>query len=135
MTPIFGEDVAVAAWVSERIGRPIEPPYTAIGFRDHNGGLAGVVFNDYVPGGNIEMTVASDVRFTRRMFKIIARYVFGQLGCCRLTVRTRKSNAAVCEMAERIGFVREATLKDFFGPGDHAELFRMLRRDCKRWLH
>lgn len=135
MRVIVGRDLQVAAWVSERIGRLIEPPFTAIGFTGEDGRGVGVVFNDYVPGGNIEMTVAAERPFTRGMFAVIARYVFGELGCCRLTVRTMKSNTAVCDMAKRIGFVREATLTDFFGPGEHAELFRMLRKDCKRWLH
>ena len=53
MDAITGNDVAVAAWLSERIGAPILPPYTAIGFGRGDAILAAAVFNDYTPG-NVE---------------------------------------------------------------------------------
>lgn len=135
MTPILGHDVSVAMWVSERVGQNFAPPFTAIGFGNRGGIAAGAVFNDYVPYGNIELTLAADRPFTRSMLRTLAAYVFGQLGCSRLTVRTRQDNENVCNMAKRFGFVREATLKDYYGTDQNAELFRLLRKDVKGWLH
>lgn len=135
MTPVFGQDIGVALWVGERVGHHFYPPFTAIGFGDRGGLVAGAVFNDYTPHGNIELTLASDRPFTRTMLRTLAAYVFGQLGCSRLTVRTRQDNERVCRMAKKFGFVREATLRDYYGTGENAELFRLLRADCKEWLH
>jgi RimJ/RimL family protein N-acetyltransferase len=127
------DEITLAGWVSERIGRVIEPPYTVLGFEDQTDVVAAAVFNDYQPGGNIEMTFAADQPFTRGMFRAIAHYVFVQLGCARLTVRTKQANECICDLATRLGFRREATLKDYFGKKEHAELFRMTRKEC-RWL-
>lgn len=133
MNIVLGHDFEIAKWVSDRIGYNIEPPFTAIGFSNGTGLKAGAVFNDYVPRGNIELTLAMECPFTRGMLRALALYVFDQLDCARLTVRTRQTNQAICDMARRAGFVREAAQKDYFGPGQSAELFRMLRKDC-RWL-
>lgn len=133
MQPLYGHDDAVAAWVSVRLNSIIHPPFVAIGFMRGNVLSAGAVFNDHVPGGNIEMTIASDGPLSRAMFAEIARYVFVQLKCSRLSVTTHDRNEAVKNMALRIGFKRESIRADYFGEGDHAALFRMKRRECK-WL-
>lgn len=134
MTPEIGNDIAVAEWVSARIGDVIEPPFTAIGFVSFGRRVAGSVFNDYKPYGNIELTFAADVPFTRGMLRVIANYTFVRLQCSRLTVRTKQTNTGLCDILRRLGFVRETTMKDYFGPGINAELFRLLRREAKGWL-
>lgn len=133
MRLMLGRDFDVAQWVSRRIGQNVEPPFTAIGFARGDDLVGGAVFNDYVPGGNVEITLAADEPFTKGMLHAIAHYVFEQLGCVRLQARTKQTNVKVCKMVRRAGFVREAALKDFYGPGENAEMFRMLRKECK-WL-
>ena len=55
MQLLVGHDIAVAGWVGGRIGVPMTPPYTALGFLDREGTLAaGFVFYGFVPRGNID---------------------------------------------------------------------------------
>ena len=132
MTPVYGLDSEVCKWVSGRIGAAIFPPFTAIGFEKGGALVAGVVFNDYIPGGNIEMTLASDAGVKRQIIRVIADYVFRQLGCKVLSIRTKKRNKLVCDIAIRAGFKYATTIPDYFG-NDSAVLFRMRRDEC-RWL-
>ena len=60
MRLLLGHDVAVAEWIGGRIGAPIIPPYTALGWINGDGDLAvGFVFSNYTPGGNIDMGLAA----------------------------------------------------------------------------
>ena len=133
MRLVLGRDFEVAQWAFRKLGHNIEPPFTAIGFSGSGGIEVAAVFNDYVPGGNVELTMVAERPFTRFMLGVIAEYAFRQWGCARLSVKTKRDNARVISIARRAGFVREATLKDYYGPGENAELFRMLKKDC-RWL-
>lgn len=134
MRPVYGEPNRTALWVSERIGRLIHPPFMAIGWTRNGRDLcAGAVFNDYYERGNIELTLACDGPMARSMFAEIARYVFVQLKCSRLSVTTSIHNEPVKDLAIRAGFKPESVRADYYGEGDHAALFRMKRRECK-WL-
>jgi RimJ/RimL family protein N-acetyltransferase len=130
MDVIIGDDFAVASWVSERIGAPFLPPYTAIGFGEPL--VAGAVFNDYT-GGNVEVTVATDGPFTRGMIRTVSHYVFVHLGCSRMSIHTRTADTKTRNMARRAGFVQECVRMHYYGENKHAALYRMLRKEC-RWL-
>jgi RimJ/RimL family protein N-acetyltransferase len=108
-----------------------QAPYTAIGWTDEAGAiLGGAVFNNW-NGANVELSLAGRGSISRQAFRDIARYVFGQLGCRRLTMHTKASNLRLILQAERNGFAREGMRKDFF-PDDDAVSLVMLRSRC-RW--
>lgn len=133
MRPVYDDGQRVTWFVCDRIGRLIHPPLIAIGFERDGVLKAGAIFNDYQPGGNIELTLASDVPFTRGMIGVIAHYVFVQLKCTRLSLTTNLTNERVIGLARKAGFRQEAIRSDYFGPGEHAVLFGMKRSRCK-WL-
>lgn len=134
MQILLGHDVAVAQWVGEKIGTPIAPPYTAIGFIDRGGTLrVGFVFFRYEPGGNLDFTLAATAPLQRGMLRAVGHYVFEQLGCRRLTSRPRAGQARQADMLKRAGFVLEARLKDYYADDDALQ-FRLLRRDAMRWM-
>lgn len=140
-----GHDATIAEWVGARIGVPVAPPYTALGWiedfvdqdgRERPGGgtlRVGFVFYGYAPGGNIDIAVAASGRLTRGMLATVADYVFDQIGATRITARAFKRNGQACDMLKRAGFTAECVAKAYYGPADDAVQFRMLRRDC-RWL-
>lgn len=131
---LIGHDAAVAEWVGNRIGVPVAPPYTALGWVDDNGTLkVGFVFYGYAPGGNIDIAVAASGRMTRGMLTTVGDYVFGQIGATRITARAFKRNEQACDMLKRAGFVAECVAKAYYGPADDAVQYRLLKRDC-RWL-
>lgn len=141
---IVGNDACVANWISRRVGGPICPPYTALGWGD--GRLlgwrnlddileVGFVFYRYEPGGNIDFTVAASGRLTRGILATVADFVFNQAGCARLTSRPMKKNDRHCRLLEKAGFKPEGVQPHYYGRGkeDHAVCYRMLWKEC-RWL-
>lgn len=136
MTPIFGHDDAIAEIVGKLLGQTIHPPYTAIGFTDHQGNLCGgAVFNSY-NGSNIDLTVYLP-RTDRAAIKVIVAYVFVQLECNRLTARTKTTNVRAKKALEKIGFKFEAVLKNWFGPGkqNSGVMYRLDKQTAlERWL-
>jgi hypothetical protein len=127
---LLGQDDVVAEWVSRQVKAIIFPPFTAIGF-SHDGELtAGFVFSDY-NGSNVEVTAATTRHVTKGELHTVCRYVFGQLGCRRVTFRTKTTNGrCLAFLHKRMTF--EAHLPNYY-PDDDAEQYRLLRDDC-RWL-
>ena len=125
------ENEAIAAFIEEKLQVKITPPYTAFGFAsDDNRPLCAVMFNDFNQS-NMEMTIyAEPGGITRPVMKYLANYVFVKNNCRRLTVRTKKRNKLVLQLAPRYGFKYECIAKHFF-PDDDAVMFRMLKEDCR----
>lgn len=115
-------------WAGERCGVCFSPPATVLGVVKNGNPVCVVVFNDYT-GENVELSVAADNMLPRRFLQLCAEYAFGQLGCLRVTVRTRASNVRVADMARRLGFKQEGVLREFYGNED-AFLFGLLRREA-----
>lgn len=130
---VIKDEPSIAAYIERRLGVKISEPRIVLGFMtDAKKPLAGVVLNDY-SGANIEMTVVAEPGgMTRGLCRYIANYVFNQLNCRRLTVRTKKRNKRVLKIAERGGFTFEGIAKRFF-PDDDAVVYRMFKDEC-RWL-
>ncbi len=124
----------VAQWVAEKLEIDIHPPYISFALEDDFFTLrGGVIFNDW-NGANIEITLYCPGAYRRELQAQIFRYVFNDLGCIRLTARTRGNNKTMQKMLERIGFEREAIMEDYFGRGDDAHLYRLKRGAVERWL-
>lgn len=135
MRLLIGHDEAVASWVGSKLGHPLCPPYTALGWIDDNGTLRiGFVFHRYIPNGNIEIDVASTAGWTRGVLRTVCAYAFNGLGVQRMTAVTRLDNKRVRSILERAGFRFECVMRQFYGPQGDAMQFRMFKSDAKRWL-
>lgn len=120
-------DDRVMRFVSERIGRPIVPPYTCMGTEIGGEIVNGVVFNDFT-GADIHATVAGK-RWSRGFLGEIGHYIFGQLGCLRITVTTEQP--IVVQLAERLGGKVEGLLRNQFGQGRDGFIVGILRDDWR----
>lgn len=120
MNLLFGHDRAVADWVAARArGKQIGDPMTAIGLVDETGHLrGGFVFTGF-NGDCIEMSAAGSI-LTHGAWQAVLQYVFGQLGCSRLQMHTRRSNKRVLRMLAptRGGFTYEGISRRFYGRED-----------------
>jgi RimJ/RimL family protein N-acetyltransferase len=140
MTLRFGDDDRVATWAARVLGRPtiggmgaaFVQPFVAVGV-EKDGELRGALIFTAFTGPDIELTVAGHHVWTRAVFRWIAAYVFGQLGCCRITATLHANRADHVRIAERVGFVREGYAPDKFGPGNDGVLMGMLKQTC-RWM-
>jgi RimJ/RimL family protein N-acetyltransferase len=118
-------DDRVARFVGARVGTIIYPPFTAMGLERAGEIIGGIVFNCFT-GRDIHISVAGS-GWTRGFLQEAGRYVFGQLGCARVTLITEQ--AAVAALAHRLGGRTEGLLRDFFGPGRDGVLIGILRED------
>lgn len=129
---LIGHDIAVAAWVADRIGLgPMTPPYTAIGFLGRDERLAaGFVFYGNVPRGNVDMAVAVNGFMTRGAIRAIAHYAFEQLQASRVTCRPPVTHERAIKNLKRAGFRPEAVLKDWHGVGGDALQMRIRKTEA-----
>ena len=103
-------------------------PFAGLVIETDNGGVCGaVVFNDYAQG-NIEMTGVGNGCWSPRVIRELARYVFRQLNCTRVTARTAASNHKARDALRALGFKQEGRVRDWFGKED-AILYGLLRRE------
>lgn len=138
MSIVLGHDQTVANWAGEKFGVVFHPPYAAWGTIDRVGTLNGaVIFSDFVPGGNVEMTLVGVGAMRRGVFKQIAQHVFNGLGCSRLTARTRRSNTVARRMLPKAGFKFEGIQRAYYGSerGDDALIFALFREGATRWMN
>lgn len=123
---------AIGSWCATKLGTAVYPPYFAVGVaKSENEPLRGaLVFNQF-NGHQIEMTGYGPRAFTPSVVKAAARYVFDQLGCARLSAKTKKSNVKARRLLGK-HFKFEGTSPRYFGNED-ALRFYMLAEDCP-WL-
>lgn len=118
---LLGHDRAVADWVAARArGKAFHDPLTAIGLLDDTGRLqGGFVFTGY-NGDSVELSLAGRAVASRGAMGIVLEYAFGQLGCSRLQMHTKRSNKRVLRMLApaRSNFTFEGISRRFYGRED-----------------
>lgn len=134
----MGHDKAVADWAGGKFGTNMPPGCIAWGVVNPEGRLTGaLVFFGYQRGGNIEFAMVGSSVMRLGIFRHMARYVFGHLGCSRLTARTARGNVMVRKMLPRAGFKFEGVNKRWFGPlrEDDALVYAMFPEHARRWMN
>ncbi len=131
---VFGHDREIAHWVGEQLESEFDPTAKAIGVAREGKLICGVVYHNYRPPKNIEMSIASiNPRWaTKQNLQTFFNYPFLQLGCSRVTVITDAGNVKVQKFLERLGFQREGLLRDA-NPDDDAVIYGILKSECK-WI-
>lgn len=146
MKLLYGHADEVKRWVGWRIPLirkrmerdpahdPFGPAY-AIGVLDRENRLvAGVVYHNWDPDcSSMELSFAADTPkwLTRNLIRELMRYCFETVGVNRVHSLTPKSYTAARRFVEVFGFKREGVATDGFGPGEHAIISRLLKRE---WL-
>ncbi len=132
---VYGRDAEIAEWMGERLETVFSPPYTALGVLDGEGRvIGGILFNDY-NGQNIEVTAYGPGAMTRESVGTMFKYAFVQLGCWRLTARTRRGNLTMRDLLRRLGFKHEGIQQGYWGrsKANDCFLYGMTRTNCK-WI-
>jgi RimJ/RimL family protein N-acetyltransferase len=136
MPLLLGHDAEVAEWAGKRLGAKFYPPYVAWGVLSAEGELvAALVFNEFQRGGNISLSLVGSAAIRRDVLRRAARYVFQQLGCTRVTARTRRTNITTRRILGR-SWEFEGTAKRWFGPmkEDDALCFALHAANAKKWM-
>jgi len=137
MRLVGGYDQEVAAWASERFGRPIIGPFSAFGVLNNRNELCGAaIFGDFYKGGNIELTYYGPGTAARGIIRDLCRYAFNQCGVSRVTAKTMRANAVCQHLLPKLGFHFEGIQKRYYGTDKSSDAltFVLFRKDAKRWL-
>ena len=131
------KDGVIVEWVRRQI--PIVTDFgkcTALGMVGADGApLAAAVYHDYQPHWEsvmISFAAASPRWATRNTVGIFLRYPFADLKVHKLRAAVPHTNFRSLKLTGGVGFTKEGTLKDEFGRGQHAVLFRMFEQDFSR---
>jgi RimJ/RimL family protein N-acetyltransferase len=121
MNFVAGDEVA--RFVSQELGFGLFPPYTAMGIERDGKIVAGVLFNCF-EGADVHVSIAGH-GWTRGFIEAVGGYVFGTLGCERMTCTTEKPD--VVDYAKRLGGQVEGCLRNHFGRGRDGIIIGILR--------
>jgi len=95
--------------------------------------VAGVMYEEFTEASiHATIVIAPGVPMVRGFLKAIFDYPFNQLTVEKIIVQMSSGNKKSKELAERLGFVLEATVKGAYIDGDRL-IYTMLKSDCK-WL-
>jgi RimJ/RimL family protein N-acetyltransferase len=136
MTPIFGRDKEVKTWVEDMLGgMNLQEPFVAIGMEDKGEIVAGVVYNNYRNGRDIEVHLAGKdgkLWATKKALGVWFGYPFNQLGVERITASVAGKNMKARKFDEHVGFIQEGVMRGAL-PNDDLIIYGMLRTEC-RWI-
>ncbi|MCZ0734413.1 GNAT family N-acetyltransferase [Phreatobacter sp. AB_2022a] len=120
-------------WVAGRLGASFPKGAAALVLARGGERVGGAVFCGFT-GRDVEASVAATatLAWPRAFLARVGLYVFGELGCARMTVLTSTTNARVMRLAPRLGAVREGVKRNYYGDGADAVVFGILKED---WPH
>lgn len=135
---VYGQDIAVAQWVSERIPHSNYPGgFSAIGIAEDDKLIAGVIYHNWIKRyGNIEISMAADTPrwATPEALKRLLWYPFRELRCRRVTTCTPASNKRALRFNYGIGFQKEGRIRQGYGTEDMI-IAGMTYSEAKKWLN
>lgn len=95
-----------------------------------NGAVIAVFAVDSWTGEDCELFMASlPGGLSRDLLATVSDYVFGMLGCARITCRVKSTNGAMLALVERLGFTLEGRLRRAL-QGEDVLVFGMLKEEC-----
>ncbi len=134
ISPVFGQDPAVAAWLFEVSGSRPMLYNMAIGLVDETGKLVGGIMWTGYNGSDVEVHVYGPGLIKRRIVRLIFGVAVLHFNVNRVTVRTRKEH--VRRGVVKLGAVYEGTVRRLYGATDadeHAGLqFGFFRETMER---
>lgn len=121
-------DVLAREFIKRSLGIELEYPFCGYAVKNADDVVVGAfAFTNYTQD-NVELTVAVNDRLTVRLVRFIVWLAFFDLGCRRITARTRASNTRAIRAIEKSGAKREGVAREYFN-GEDAIMFGLLRSE------
>lgn len=113
---------------------PIPEPNSSIGFIKDGNLVGGVTFSSYT-GREIWAAIWVDDRsvWSRKNLNTMFSYPFEVCDVVRLCVLVAETNTTSKKMIEQLGFVKEGQYRKYFANDVDAQVWSMLREECK-WI-
>lgn len=122
----------IGEWLARKIDEPIVPPYVSFAIEDEFYTVRGAVLLNDWNGSNMEITLYAPGCVSRGLISQVYEYVFRQCRATRLSARTKSPE--MIKLLPRLGFEKEGTLKNYYGQGKDAEMFRLDPQKAERWM-
>ena len=132
-TWLIGNDQQIFIWVARRIGVEfIRESFRGLGVLRDGELIAGLVLSQYT-GFDVRLSAAATRRdwLSRGLISDVAKFVFTELKCKRVTVVCRRQNKSTRALSLRLGFREEGVLRKAWDGIDDAVFYGMLEEDCK----
>lgn len=123
------EDAIVSAYVSGHTGDQYADVIRTLGVLSPEGRLVGGFVLTNYSGHGVEMSLAGKGCVARDAWDMLGTIIFGELGCQRLSVTTRRSNKKVRKLAPKFHFKFEGVSRRFYGNEDGL-VFSLLRDEA-----
>jgi RimJ/RimL family protein N-acetyltransferase len=120
-------DDRVSRFISEKLDKSFVPPFTVMGLEKDGEIVVAALFNVF-EGTDVHVSIAGH-GWTRGFCREVGNYVFGQLGCERMTALTE--HPEVVAFAERLGGQVEGLLRNHFGKGRDAYVVGILKEEYR----
>jgi hypothetical protein len=122
---------SILQWASRRLQCNFGPAYTIANFQDGKINCV-VVFHNQRQSG-CEVSIVSDHGLSKGFIKVVFGYAFQLAKLRRLSALVEIENQESIDMVERLGFVREGTLRRAADNGNDLYVYGMLNEECK-WV-
>lgn len=129
MRRICRDDEAAAAVVERVLGVTICRPFAGLLVEDENGPVGAFILNNF-DRRDVHVTVVNFGACSIATFREIARRIFVELDCHRVTAVTRADNRRAIVGLEKLGFRSEGRLREHFDGADGL-IFGLLRSEQK----
>ncbi len=128
------QDPEYLEWVKPLTGVKDFGKCRTIGFIDNDNLIAVVVYNAQ-DESNIGISIATSTPkwCTKTALKLIFGFPFIQLEMNRVTATINENNLKSRSLVERLGFILEGELKQYYQTGESAMIYGLLKDNC-RWL-
>lgn len=130
------QDARLLAWASERLGVTFQPDQCRWVAGLEAGGAVWVVVYSRFSRRGCELTIATDGSkrwASKRSLRLIFGMPFKFWGLRRTTFVVSADNKRSIDMLERLGAVREGTVRKAFDGDVDGHVYGMLREEC-RWV-
>lgn len=121
----------IGDWVIEKTGGNWTHLCVAIGQKVNDKIVAGVIYDGFTHASiSIHSRIDEPKLVSREFYWAVFDYPFNQLKVKRLTGIVKTSNEKANSFNEKIGFKKEALLRNYF-PNDDAIIYVMWPEDCR----
>lgn len=109
---IINDSPRAKIFIEKALSCHISSPFAGIVVADQDGQILGaVILNNFEPRLTVDLTVAGRGAFGIREVRMVARYIFEQLGVQRITAVIRPDNYRALRTLVSLGFKSEGVLR------------------------